>query len=495
MSSVNMTRNKTILISILIFCLFVFLRFSNIYSVPVFVDEAIYVRWSQIMKAEASLRFLPMSDGKQPLFMWMTMPMFKLISDPLVAARTLSSLAGLGSMIGLSYLSYLFFKSLHASLLTGLVYSVLPFTVFFDRMALADSLLAMFGVWTLVFFKIFLEKRRLDFAMLTGFSLGAALLTKSPAIFYYLWIILATIFFVDLKNENKKTLFNLVLGFFYIFVISQAMHGILRLGPNSNMAGSRNLDYLYTFKEVFGHPTVPLIYNLQNTWSWLWYLVTPTILFSAIYAFFDKKNLKNNLLLLSIFLVPILSQALIAKVYTSRYILFAIIPLIPLAAIGLSKLKSWIIALLILLPLIFSVWNIYSPKNAPLTFDMANGYYQEWTAGWGQKEIADYLVDLHNQGKKIVVFTEGFFGTLPDGIQIYTQQYPNITVVGSAPIAETLPEGLLKTDPINERFFVINQSRNKLPSDELSKLELISVFPKHPRPEGTHESLQFFRLK
>ena len=126
---------------------------------------------------------------------------------------------------------------------------------------------------------------------------------------------------------------------------------------------------------------------------------------------------------------------------------------------------------------------------------MATGYYQEWTAGWGQKEIAEYLINLHSQGKKAVVFTEGFFGTLPDGLQIYTQSYPNLTVVGSAPIAETLPDGLLNTSKDNERFFVINSTRNKLTASDLAKLELINEYPKFPRADGTHESLLFFRLK
>jgi hypothetical protein len=126
---------------------------------------------------------------------------------------------------------------------------------------------------------------------------------------------------------------------------------------------------------------------------------------------------------------------------------------------------------------------------------MANGYFQEWTAGWGQKDIADYLIDLHNHDKRVVVFTEGFFGTLPDGIQIYTQKFPNITVVGSSPIAKSLPEGLLKTSENNERFFVINRSRNKLSSSDLSHLELIRDFPKHPRLDGSIESLQFYKLK
>ena len=476
-----------------IFLVFAILRFSNIYSVPVFVDEAIYVRWSQIMKAEASLRFLPMSDGKQPLFMWATMPMFKVISDPLVAARTLSSLAGAGTVVGLSLLSFLYFKSVYASLLTASVYALLPFTVFFDRMALADSMLAMFGVWTLAFFKLYLEKRTQEFAMLTGFALGAALLTKSPAVFYFAWIALLFTFDIDFKKENKKSLLSLLLGFAYLIVIALAMKSILKLGPNSNMASSRNLDYLYSIKEVLGHPLSPLIGNLKTTFWWLWYLLTPGVFL----ALFTQNIFKNKKLLffLCLSLLPLIAQSAIAKVYTSRYILFAISPLIIIAGYNLSKLNKYLVALILVLSGLFSAKYVWSPESTKMPYDMATGYYQEWTAGWGQKQVADYFLSLAKEGKTVVAFTEGFFGTMPDGIQIYTQAMPGITVVGSHPIVSEIPEGLLKTDPKNERFLIVNKSRNKLSSTDLAKFELVAEYPKHQRADGTQEALQLFKLK
>ena len=56
-------------------------RLYQLTLLPVFADEAIYIRWAQVMKAESTLRFLPLSDGKQPLFMWSVIPFFKLFSD------------------------------------------------------------------------------------------------------------------------------------------------------------------------------------------------------------------------------------------------------------------------------------------------------------------------------------------------------------------------------------------------------------------------------
>ena len=66
------------------------LRLPNLTLQPIFADEAIYIRWAQVMRAEPTLRFLSLSDGKTPLFMWAMIPFLKVFSDPLFAGRFLS---------------------------------------------------------------------------------------------------------------------------------------------------------------------------------------------------------------------------------------------------------------------------------------------------------------------------------------------------------------------------------------------------------------------
>lgn len=481
--------------------LFLLLRLPGLNNLPVFVDEAIYVRWSQVMKDEPTLRFVPLQDGKQPLFMWATIPLFKIVHDPLLAGRSLSLLAGFGSLVGIGVLSFVLFGNFLVAAFSSLMYAILPFTVFFDRMALVDSLLAMFSVWSLVFIVKFIKTLKLEYAMFLGFSVGAGLLTKSPAAISYLWLLLSIPFFFRRGDNLWKTLGKIIAGFLAAILISQAMCGVLRLGPGFQMIGSRNQDYLYTWKEVFSHPLIPLIDNLRTTIGWVWYLLTPSTIILSILGWFSPKTRRPFLFLLLCSILPLFGQAMIAKVYTSRYILYATYPLIPLTALGLNWLatrKGIIIKLsiiiLILVPIILSGFYTFIPTKAPMPFDMRSGYLEEWTAGWGQKEIAGYLINEQSQGKKIVVFTEGFFGTLPDGIQIYTQNIPNITIAGSDPHNEVLPPGLLNTSLNNERFYVINSSRNHLSINDLNKLKLIKEYPKPPRLDGSHESLLFYRL-
>ncbi len=500
-----MTNNKILwfigLFTVTLF-LFLFFRLYHLGEIPVFVDEAIYVRWSQVMRAEPTLRFLPLSDGKQPLFMWGTMPFLKFISDPLIAGRLVSVIAGLGSLVGVGLLAFALFSDPFIALFSSFLYAILPFTMFFDRMALADSLLAMFGIWSLVFAAKYAKTLQTEYAIYLGFTIGGGLLTKSPAMIFYLWALLVILFTVDLKKIKIKRLAKIVWGLLLVLLISQIMYAILRLGVGFQMIGSRNLDYVFTIKEVLGHPLSPLLGNMETTANWLFLLLTPTVLLLGVLGYLNSKTRRQYLLLMLVSLAPLLFQAFIAKVYTSRYILYAVLPLIPLAGIGLHWLfcrkgiliKASIV-LFISVPLLITFVYLIRPGLAPMPFDMRNGYLEEWTAGYGQKEVAQYLIAETSKGKKAVVFTEGFFGTLPDGLQIYTEGNKNITIVGSTYYVSEIPSGLLNTSGDNLRYLVLNKSRNHLSPTDLSKLELIKEYPKPDRLDGTHESLQLFRLK
>ncbi|MGB9637474.1 MAG: ArnT family glycosyltransferase, partial [Microgenomates group bacterium] len=175
-----------IILGSLLVVLYFLSRLINLTIIPVFADEAIYIRWAQVMRAVASLRFLPLSDGKQPLFMWLIIPFLKIFSDPLVAGRMVSVLAGFGSMIGVGVLCYLLFGKKEVSLFAMILYLISPFTFFFDRLALSDGLLSFLGIWIMVGAVALVREKRLDLAMITGILLGLALITKSPALFFAL---------------------------------------------------------------------------------------------------------------------------------------------------------------------------------------------------------------------------------------------------------------------------------------------------------------------
>ncbi|MBM3205646.1 phospholipid carrier-dependent glycosyltransferase, partial [Candidatus Shapirobacteria bacterium] len=296
---------KIIGIGFLMIVVFFLLRLVNLTILPIFADEAIYLRWSQVMRTEPTLRFLPLSDGKQPLFMWLTIPFLKIFTNPLVSGRILSALAGLGSLIGLFLLSWELFKNKWLALVTSFFYAIVPFFVFFDRLALVDSLLAMFGIW-LAWLSLRLARFvRLDLALITGIVLGLALITKSPAVFFALLLPLGIILTINWKKKIWS-----LLGFWIIvYLLGFGFYNfLLRLGPGFQMIALRNKDYVFTWQEILSHPLDPLKPHLGDLASWLPNLLTWPILLLIILGiyFAFKKNWLIAFFLFAWFAFPLL---------------------------------------------------------------------------------------------------------------------------------------------------------------------------------------------
>jgi len=496
-------------IGILLFALLI--RLYRLTLIPVFADEAIYIRWAQVMGAEPTLRFLPLSDGKQPLFMWFLMFYIKYLADPLFAGRILSVISGIGTMIGIFAVSYLLFKNKIISVVATIIYTLSPFTLFFDRMALVDAMLTMFGIWTLFFGILTAKTQRLDMAIIAGFLLGGGMLTKSPAIFFLLllpvtWILV----------KKPKDLIKLIPLFVVTSMVGYGMYNILRLGPNFNLVGSRNQDYILPISHLwtnFRDPLIPHLIDIFIKWfpkmgPW------PILLLGLIGLMVGwKKYWREKLILIACWLGPLFILAEYGKVFTVRYILFTFPALFILSALGiLSRNKIFkvfyylFLGLFIGMALIFDYHLLTNPAKADLPRSERSGYLEEWTAGDGIREIADYLKteELQNPKTKIVVGTEGYFGTLPDGLQMYLNTNPKIIVIGVGLDLNEIPISLQESKLAgNKTYLVINESRFGGDPDKLG-LKLVACYPKAPRRDkkskefylkGPQEVLLFFELK
>lgn len=516
-----------ILAGVFILVLAIFLRTYNLNELSVFGDEAIYIRWAQVMRNEPTLRFIPLSDGKQPLYMWVVILFQKFVSDPLIAGRLVSLFTGLVTMVGIfvitlllfsprekealvkevtfgSYLKSLFHLSNKKVIFTGiiasLIYAISPYVVFFDRMALVDSMLSMFGVWTFIFSFIAFQFVRLDSAMLAGFCLGGAYLTKSPALFFLLslpsnWL------FADWPKSDKRKLGRFVqLSLLTVVIVGIAlvMFNILRLGPNFHLLSSRNLDYVHPISRILEYPFDPMYVFLKKIFGYFWYLGPGSIIFLYLLSFIrDFKNNFKNYFVLSIWsIIPMILVSEFSKTMTARYVLFIVPFLIIISASGFLSKNKVTRKMMIFALVIFVAQSIFinkliltDIKAAPLPQGERAGYLEEWTAGIGIREVSEYLKDYwdNNPGKKIVVGTEGYFGTLPDGLQAYLYDYPEITVVGVGTRIRMLPKELYESKMAgNETFFVINNSR-LITNYEKLKLKLVESYPKALRATWTNE--------
>lgn len=457
------------------------LRLPNLTLQPIFADEAIYIRWAQVMKAEPTLRFLPLTDGKTPLFMWTLMPLLKFIPDPLLAGRFLSVTSGFFTLLGIFFLSRKVFSG-KVALWASLLYVITPYTVFFDRMALVDSMLATFTIWALYFSIWLVQSVRLDIAMILGYFLGGAILTKTPAIVNLFLIPFSILGFR--REKGKMSKIRLFLLWTVAIGIALFMYNLLRLGPEFQQLSSRNQDYIFSPLELIDRPLDPFIPHLRDISDWFPKLFTWPILFSviigALYILYKVNKLGLIILLWAI--IPLIVESAFLKTFTARYLYPSVPPLLILGGFGINallpklghlKFFSYIIMLVAILPLAlnFDYLLITKPEKAPLPKEERKGYFEAWTAGYGFPQIAQFLKEERKLGR-VVVGTEGFFGTLPDGLKIYLDK-DDIVVLGSH---ATISAQIRDAAKENLTFFV----GNKL--NILNKMENVQPIKEYPKP-------------
>lgn len=502
---------------------------------PVFVDEAIYIHWSQGMWDGQRLRLLSLMDGKQPLFMLAVIPSLAIFQDPLFAGRFISVLAGFFTLLGI-YLFSKEFLSKKCAVIASVLYIISPFTFFYDRLAVADGLLTALGVWSMYISTKLIKEKNNKLIIILGSLFALGLWTKTPAMFFIMLSFLTPFFFPLEKSKArywKSWLIASLMGY--------GIYNLLRVSRGFWMIAKRNQDYVYSFKEVIDRGLInPLWPNFTASLSWMLSYLTIGIalvsLLGLLYVLFSKN--KIGLMLFFWFMVPILSSSLISKSFTARYILLSIPILLIIASIFLERISyklnkylftaceylgrkpedeagrerhplsckdtppvragrmSFILLLIIIsVPaLSFNFHLATDIENAPIPQRERSGYLEEWSSGYGIKEVSDYLIKISKEkgGAKIYAMTEGYVGTLPDGINIYTNNYKNIESFGIGWPVGAYPPNLndyLKNGLV---YLVVNESRMKLPSTD--HLKLINKYPK-PKGKNGQDFLLFYEYE
>lgn len=474
---------KEIIVFLALIIAYFALRLPHLTLQPIFADEAIYIRWAQVMRSEPTLRFIPQTDGKTPLFMWTLIPFFKLIHDPLLAGRFLSVLSGFFTLSGVFLLTRKVFNT-KAAFWASFLYVITPYTLFFDRMALVDSMLSAFTIW-IIYFAIWLgQKVRLDLAMILGYLLGGALLTKTPGMLNLLILPVSILGFKRAGGNYK--LIKLVIFWGVAILIALLMYNLLRLGPEFHRLSARNADYLFSPLELMGRPLDPFIPHLRDMMDWFPKLFTWPVLLSIGFGLIILVKTKNKLgwIVLMWALIPMLLSMAFLKTFTARYLLVSVAPLLIFAGAGLQKITNKIPAtilfiLMAFLPLKFDFQLLTNPPPDSLPKEERIGYFEVWTAGYGLKEIANYLLDQKKSGP-VVVGTDGYFGTLPDGLYIYLDK-ANISIIGGTATISAKLRDAAKTHPT---FLVGNKS------DLEGSVKGVDLIKQYPKAKSTETGLQ-----
>lgn len=496
---INQKTLKFLAVAIILILVYFVSRLINLTALPIFTDEAIYIRWAQIAKNDSSWRFISLTDGKQPLLIWLTMVSLKFISDPLAAGRIVSVFAGFFSLIGIYFLAFELFKNKKIAFFASLFYLVSPFSLMYDRMALMDAWVGVFYIWSMFFAIRLAKKPQTETTFLLAMSLGGGVLTKTSG-FLSIYLLPTTLLFFDYRK--KSFFFRFAKWFFLVLLavgISQVYYSVLRLSPWFHMIGQKDETFVYTFSDWLRHPLRFLDGNLNGLGNWLiGYLTIPLILLFLISLFLINKKFFEKVFLLIWFAAPFFALALFGKVLYPRFILFMTMPVLVLTAwsleylISLKLFKKKVIALLLILvfltyPLYTDLKILFSIVTAPIPLADSGQYINDWPAGWGIREVVDIL-GKEAKDKKIAIYTEGTFGLLPYGVEIYLVNNPNVEIIGIWPIPHEPSAKMIESAKTKPTYYIANQFQDL---SEHWKVKLLSEYQKGNRGDRTLRLYRF----
>ena len=440
------------------------IRLPGLLTLPIFTDEAIYMRWVQIASQDPNWRFISLTDGKQPLYIWFSVIMMRLVGDPLLAGRLVSVVAGFLTLLGLYILSFALFKKRSIAAITVILYIFYPMAHVHDRLALYDSLVTTFYVWAAYVSVLLVKHVRLDLAYTLGFVIGAATLNKTSG-FLSAYLLPFSLILFDFKQKGwKEKLIRWGMYALLAYVISQVFYSVLRLSPYFHIISEKNSTFFYPLSEWVTHAEnflrVPdgIFYgNLRGLTTWLIEYMTVPLAF-VIAAFIKYREFfREKALLFLYFLAPFGAFALVGKVLFPRYIFFMSVMLLPLAACGIVWLTELIqkkykvkertaliglTVLAVLYPAYVCIAYTMNPVAAPLPKADSRQYVNGWTSGWGVREAVEFFSDEAAE-QEIFVGTQGTFGLMPFSLEMYLVDNENITLKGFWPIETTPPAELM----------------------------------------------------
>lgn len=448
---------------------FFFSRLYNLMSLPLFTDEAIYVRWSQIARYDPAWRFISLTDGKQPSFVWITMTLMKFIEDPLMAGRLVSVGAGFFTLIGMFFLGKEIFKNRWVGIISSALYLIFPMALVYDRMALYDSLVGTFSVWSLYLEVLLIRRVRLDVALLLAMVIGGGVLTKTSA-FFSIYLLPFSLVLFDIKQKEKiNRFFKWAALAILAAVLAYGYYSILRLFPLFHIIAEKNSVFVYPLHDWITHPFNFFMGNFSGLNDWYQHYISLPIIGLVIFSYFIYLKYTREKVLLAVwFLLPFIALALFGRVLYPRFIFFMALATLPLAALSLYRFSevfknkltyAFCFLLFALISLKADYYILTDFKNAPIPRSDLGQYINGWPAGGGIKEMITFLEEQAKQ-KKIYVATDGTFGSLPTyAVEIYLGDNKNVEKRGIWPLPEELPEDLIKKSKIMPVYFILNQAQ------------------------------------
>ncbi len=433
------------------------IRYHEVLLLPIFNDEAIYLRWAaDILDRRTWLSlFIPVQeDGKQPLFVWMAAANMAVLHDPLLAGRIVSVLAGVLSTIGI-FLGGRWLFGAAAGLAASFLYAVTPYVVIFDRLALADSVVNAVSIWALclgiaIASRTTVAWKALALGALVGVTLGVGIWVKPTALFALPMPLLCALLLPGRRGSTRVIVVALAAGYAVFAVLAS----LLVLIPYAENQMRLLATHVNSPDELSSSvQSQAWLSNLRAYGEWLLaYLPAPLYWLSIIGAAWGLgKQRRTAVLLLACWLSVMLPSVAMAQSFASRYMVHSVFPLILLAALPLGSvgeavtrlaggtaghclrraIAACVCAALVVgvsVPsLAFDVRLVSDPWTAPWPPSDRYEYLEGWPAGSGfDAAVQLTLRRAAEYDSEVFVLSDHFQGLPHDGLALYVRHVPRV---------------------------------------------------------------------
>jgi hypothetical protein len=380
--------------------------FVHLMALPPFVDEGTQLRLIGRLLEQGEWR-QPLYEGK-PLEIWLMAPFAHLAGTELAAVRAVHVLIGVCATL----LTYRLARALGDRIdacVCGALFAVCPFLVYQERLALADVLMCAAGIWVLLGVLAILQRPNARTVVRLAAALLLAALSKLPVGFIFLTALPLAL--ALLPSAQRRALLapparsRLILACAPVLLLAAAVCLVALMRVRQGHAPGFGIQDLL---EVGGGFSADIAATMG---------VAPPRLLNELATQLSPAVLVVGLLGLALGAVrgdwrlrwlilqgalPLLMIAGVAHFWYSRYLLFALPPLLVAAVVGWRTLwaRSGRIehtAWLIVLAMCAALW---ARQSARLILDPATArwspidrvqYVEGWGSGYGYPEAAAYL--------------------------------------------------------------------------------------------------------
>lgn len=418
------SKHKNIFILLVVYFI---LHLPNLTGISIFNDESIYLDWAWSHTHMPGHLYDSLLDAKQPFIIWIFAIFINFFSDPLFAGRLASALIGALTLFGV----YLTAKKLFnekVAFFAGLIFSISPLIVFYNRQALMESGVMCVGIWSFYFFLNLINKPSYKNAIVLGIIFGIGFMIKTSSL---LFLVSALLIILYLSVIRKKGL--LLARYFWVLASFIVFNFIIFINPVFWENISTNTRYSLSFAEII---LFPFDVWLKNTYGFLEIssvFMTPVIFISSligIYLMLKHKS-KNGMLFIIYFAAALFFEIFLAKSQSTRYIVSFLIFLIIPSAVVLNNLWNGVVwkkitsVLFLAFPFIITVVLIFNPafyiiQSSKISRFSEMAYITGQTSGFGIKEAVDYIKNNASSSKPNMILFGLNLGNPENAINLYS---------------------------------------------------------------------------